>query len=306
MQVALHYLKKEEINLEKWDDCINQADNGLIYGCSFYLDAMCRDWDALVLNEYEAVMPLPWQKKFGIYYLYQPFLTAQCGLFGNNLSARLLEHFLQTIPKKFAYWDMPLNYKNVFALNGFSLHQRRNYILHLNKPYSELYAAYRETTKRNIKKSHNFISSISKELPVEEVIKLNSQQAKEKGQVINDEEYNRFQKLFILLHSQKKAVVYSAISKNAEVLSAAVFFFYQDRAYYILAGNSPESKTTGASHCLIDTFIQDHAGQNMVLDFEGSDIESLAFFYSSFGAVEETYAAIRYNNLPPYVKWLKK
>jgi len=44
----------------------------------------------------------------------------------------------------------------------------------------------------------------------------------------------------------------------------------------------------------------------MLLDFEGSDIPSLAFFYSSFGAVEERYSAIKLNRLPGLVKWLKK
>jgi hypothetical protein len=306
MPVTLQYLKNEEINFDKWDCCIDNADNGLLYGYSFYLNEMCTAWDAIVLNDYEAIMPLPLRKKLAIYYLYQPFLTAQLGLFGKDISAALLESFLKEIPKKFRYWDFPLNYRNVFLLKEFPLYQRKNFVFPLNKPYSELYAGYRETTKRNIKKSGNFVSSVSKEIPVDDVIRFNRQQANAKQQKNSDEDYNRFQNLFNLLHAQGKAVVYGAFSKKVELLAGAVFFYYRNRAYYILVGNSPESKTTGASHYLIATFIQDHAGQNVVLDFEGSDIKSLSFFYSSFGAVEENYAAIRYNNLPPYVKWLKK
>ncbi|WP_315816464.1 hypothetical protein [Paraflavitalea speifideaquila] len=56
----------------KWDRCIADAPNGLIYGYSFYLDKMADNWDGLVLNNYEAVMPLPWKKKWGIYYLAHP------------------------------------------------------------------------------------------------------------------------------------------------------------------------------------------------------------------------------------------
>jgi len=44
----------------------------------------------------------------------------------------------------------------------------------------------------------------------------------------------------------------------------------------------------------------------MLLDFEGSDIQNLAFFYSSFGAKQEIFPAIRINKLPFYLKWLKK
>ncbi|HQW43835.1 MAG TPA: hypothetical protein PLX74_06630, partial [Chitinophagaceae bacterium] len=85
-----------------------------------------------------------------------------------------------------------------------------------------------------------------------------------------------------------------------------IFFFSHQRAYYILVGNSPNGKTIGASHMLIDAFIKDYAGKNIALDFEGSDIPSLAFFYSSFGAVHETYPALKINRLPFYLKWMKK
>ena len=46
-----------------------------------------------------------------------------------------------------------------------------------------------------------------------------------------------------------------------------------------MVGNHPDGKTIGASHALIDAFIKDHADQNFILDFEGSDIRNLAFFY---------------------------
>ena len=56
-------------------------------------------------------------------------------------------------------------------------------------------------------------------------------------------------------------------------------------------------KHIGASHALIDAFIKDHAGQNLILDFEGSDFRNLAFFYSRFGAKVEIYPAIKINTL---------
>ena len=87
--------------------------------------------------------------------------------------------------------------------------------------------------------------------------------------------------------------------------ASCVFLFSHKRAYYILVGNHPNGRTLGASHALIDAFIKDHAGQDLSLDFEGSDIRNLAFFYSSFGAQEEKYAAIKLNRLPWWMKWLK-
>ena len=134
----IQYVSRDRLDTAKWDNCIDTADNGLIYAYSFYLDHMSTQWDALVLNDYEAVMPLTWNKKYGITYLFQPFLAAQLGVFGKNISAELLEAFLKNIPVKFKYWDFYLNHKNVFALKDFRLYQRSNYVLDLKTPYPDL------------------------------------------------------------------------------------------------------------------------------------------------------------------------
>ncbi len=63
------------------------------------------------------------------------------------------------------------------------------------------------------------------------------------------------------------AITYGVVSAQNEVLSSCVFFFSHNRAYYILVGNHPNGKKTGASHALIDAFIKDHAGKGMLLDF---------------------------------------
>jgi hypothetical protein len=273
---------------------------------------MAKNWDALVLNDYEAVMPLTWNKKYGIYYLYQPFLTAQLGVFGNLIDAELLERFLKTIPVQFKYWDISFNQNNVFALKDFDLYPRSNYILDLNMPYDQLYNNYRENIQRNIKKAMQAGCTVQKDFNAEKVIALAVQQMKGQSKE-SGENIERFRKLYQLLHAKQMATTYGIISPQNEMVASCVFFFSHNRAYYILVGNHPDGKTIGASHALIDAFIKDHAGKNlpagqagMLLDFEGSDMPNLAFFYSSFGAVEEEYAALKLNKLPFYLRWMKK
>jgi hypothetical protein len=78
----IQHLTHAEIDKVKWDACIDKAGNGLIYGHSVYLNKMCNgQWDALVMGNYETVMPLTRRKKWGIYYLYQPAFTQQLGIF---------------------------------------------------------------------------------------------------------------------------------------------------------------------------------------------------------------------------------
>ena len=301
----IQYVRYNEIDFAKWDNCITNASNGLIYGYSYYLDHMTKQWDALVLDDYEAVMPLTWNRKYGIAYLYQPFLTAQLGVFGRDISAKMLEAFLQAIPSRFLYWDFYLNHGNVFQLKDYPLYQRKNYILDLDKPYSELYKNYRENIQRNIRKAEQLGCKQIKGFEVQKVIALAVEPMRTYTKESADN-VDRFAKLYNHLHSRQQATTYGILNAKDELVASCVFIFSHNRAYYILVGNHPDGRTIGASHSLIDAFIKDHAGKKMLLDFEGSDIRNLAFFYSSFGASEELYAGIKLNKLPFYLKWLKR
>ena len=300
----IQYLKHAEIDKTKWDNCIANSSNGLIYCYSFYLDHMALHWDALVLNDYEAVMPLTWNKKFGINYLHQPFLAAQSGIVGNSITSQTIHAFINAIPKSFRFIDISLNYKNIDDSNP-KFSTRKNYVLDLNKPYENLFFNYKENIQRNIKKSMQLKCTVQIDFDVEKIIALAVAQMKSQG---NEESENieRFRKLYYCLYSRKMATTYGIVSPQNELLASAVFFFSHNRAYYILVGNNPNGRSTGASHALIDAFIKDHAGKNLLLDFEGSDIPNLALFYSSFGATLETYPALKINRLPFYLRWMKR
>ena len=300
----IRYIAYQQIDKLKWDACIDAAGNGLVYGYSFYLDTMAKHWDALVLNDYEAVMPLTFNKKYGVAYLYQPFFAASLGVFGNNISASLVNDFLNAIPAKFTYWDIYLNHTNRFELTGFTLYERVNFVLPLNEPYEKLYDNFRDNIKRNIKKSAQLNCATKKNIAIDEVILLAKEQSKSFSPV-TDEDYERFKNVYLYFHQQQKAITYGICTPNGELVASGAFLFSHGRAYYILVGNHPNGKTIGASHALINAFIQDYAGQNLLLDLEGSDIPSLAFFYSSFGAREEKYAGLKLNCLPFWMKWFK-
>jgi hypothetical protein len=301
-ETRLYYKQRNEIDIAKWDECIDKASNGLIYAYSLYLDHSADNWDALVLNDYEAVMPLPWRKKFGIYYLYQPYFTAQLGVFGQNITDDLFERFLSAVPSKFRLWEFSFNQGNLFQLKDYHLFQRVNYVLPLNQPYEKLYANYRENIRRNIKKSIQYGCTIRTDIDVSLIIEL----AKLQPNGAPENELKKFEQLYSLLKERSMAKAYGVFSNKNELLASCVFTFSHNRAYYILVGNHPNGRTLGASHALIDAFIKDHAEQNLLLDFEGSDIRNLAFFYSSFGASEEKYPAVKLNKLPWYIRWMKK
>jgi len=303
--MKISYLSHENIDKKKWDTCIDNASNGNAYAYSFYLDAMSKHWDGLVLGDYEIIMPLTWNKKYTIHYLYQPFFCAQLGIFGNNITAETVNTFLTNIPSKFRYWDFYLNKDNLFLSPAFPMYERSNYILSLQKRYEELQKNYAESHRRNIHRAAKSGNFFKKNIPITDVIQLASRQTK-KFSPINRKDYDNFSKLFSLLHSKQMAGSYGVFNKDNQLMASCAFVFSHHRAYYILVGNHPDGRASGASHLLIDQFIKENAGKDLILDFEGSNISSLAFFYKSFGALLEKYPGIKMNRLPAVAKLFRK
>lgn len=295
----IKYLRREEIDTARWDQCIETAPNGLIYAYSFYLDYMSRHWDALVMGDYVAVMPLTWNRKWGISYLYQPAFTASLGVFGNGLTKDIVLRMFDAIPVKFRLVEIELNKDNLFDLD---LQRRDNYVLDLDKPYEVLSSNYNENLRRNLKKAKSqrlrYITNIDPELvlSVSEVTNRSNYETSD---------FKRFSRLCNYLTARNKALTCGVYTEENELAASALFFYSHQRAYYILVGNPAGKRIEGASHFLIDCFIADHAGKELTLDFEGSDIEGLANFYASFGAQAEKYASLRINRLPWFVKLLK-
>lgn len=303
----IRYIKHNNIDFKKWDACIDAAPNNNIYAYSWYLNAMAGHWDALVLNDYEAVFPLTLKKKWGIAYLYQPWFCAALGVFSKKeITAVLLQQFLEQIPYHIRYIDIYLNKGNVFELSATPLKMRTNYVLSLQPSYEQLYRCYRNNLKRNIKKAETAGLTVRFNISVQQVLQL-ATPTLQRISDITTTEINRFMKVYNHAEKLQQATTLGIYSANGkQLLASAVFLFNKNRWYYILVGNHPNGKTIGASHYLIDRFIHSKAGTESLLDFEGSDIGNLAFFYSSYGAIEEKYAALRMNRLPRLLRWLKK
>ncbi|RYY40358.1 MAG: GNAT family N-acetyltransferase [Chitinophagaceae bacterium] len=293
----IRYLRHEAIDKQRWDAALAQCAHGNIYATSLYLNHMSPGWDALVLGDYEALFPLPWRSKWGTRYICQPFLTAQLGLFELNPVPGRLPVFLQSIPEHFRLIDLPLNEGNL--TDAVALPLRSNYRLLLDRPYGEVQKSYRENIRRNIRKAFERGCRAGQGTPLSEIIALARSHA-------HDEQgLTAFEALHAALELKGQAKRYGIRGHDGQLLASAVFLMDAHTAYYILVGNHPNGRTLGASHLLIDSFIRDHAGSGLTLDFEGSDMRNLAFFYSSFGATLHPYPQLHVNRLPWWIRWIK-
>ena len=300
------HLKHSQIDKAKWDDCIDHSLNRMVYAQSWYLDIVCAGWEALVAADYEAVMPLTYGNKYGIKYLYQPFFTQQLGIFSRKGSdQKMVEEFLISIPAEFRFIEIALNKGNNCQLPEFQIGNNVNYELNLDKPYSEIANGYSSNTNRNLKKANQSMISIIQDVSTGKLIQLFRNNMGKGIKNLKTGHYELLKQIMDKSLLERNAEIFGVNSVGGELCAGAFFLKSFDSYIFLFSATNEESKENGAMFMIIDQFIRKHAGERSILDFEGSNIISLARFYKSFGAEELNYIRIKKNNLPPLLKLFK-
>jgi hypothetical protein len=286
--MTIYYLKQADIDKTKWNYCIENAINCMVYGMSWYLDEVCENWDGLILDDYQAVMPLPWKSKFGIKYIYHPFFAQQLGVFFQKQQHNQVDKFVRQIPSKFMKVEFSMNAMN--KVNSLLATKRINYVLNINSGYPELYKAFNENTKRKIKKGEKNYSLIREDISISDFLTLKKQNSVTR---ISDRQYDILKSLFTVLIEKKHAKIIGVFNEENELQAAAIFVSFKNRIIYLFSASSEEGKNKSAMFAVVNKVIKENSGQNKVLDFEGSMIEGIARFFQGFGAVAENYYRVQ-------------
>ena len=284
----IKYLTRKQLDINKYNQCISSSLNTRIFAHSWYLDIVTNEsWGALILNEYDAVMPLPQRSKFFIPYVFQPSWVQQLGIFSpTEIDKNSVEHFLKTIPTKFKMVDIFLNSGNRSTIK--KIKTRSNYILQLTKPFDVLFSAYRKGRKSSIKQAQNYGLKVVDDFNHNEIIQLfkDNKGAELKA---NNSGYIILNKLMDYAVPLNFVECLSVVTKNNELIAGAFFLKDKHRITYLFSAVNQKGRAQQAMSFLINHMIQRNANTGLIFDFEGSMIHDIASFFKSFGAVKETY-----------------
>jgi len=279
----IYYLQRDQLDITKYDTCIKLSVNARIYAYSWYLDIVADNWDALVLNDYEAVMPLPWRQKYFIKYIYPPAWTQQLGVFSStNVSEKLVLNFIRAIPKKFKKVTIQFNSENKFEHKNVT--KRVNYILPLDKDYSEIYNGFNKNRKRDLKKAITRCNVNIKTISSNEF--LDFYLSVPKNYVVTSHQIKGIKKLVNLQH---KAIQIRGIYL-ADTLEASILFLIDTKRIINLVPVTTDfGKENGLTTLILNDMIKKSEDSTKTLDFEGSMVKGVADFYKSFGSELEYY-----------------
>lgn len=295
----IKYLQRKHIDELKWNNCINHAFNGNLYGYSWYLDIVAGGWDALVENDYERVFPLVCRRKFGLSYIYQPFFTQQLGLYSTTkLTTEELGTFIDSIPAKFRQVEINLNTLNKAEGLSVKVIPQLNHELDLIHSYDKIRQAYSENLVRNLKKPEKAGLTISKNIKPDEIIDLFRKNRGKEIAHLQDKDYLKLKRIAYTCMYKGIANIQGVYDRQNQLCAGAFFIQSNNKAIFLFSGLSEEGREAGAMPFLIDNFIREHAGRHLTFDFDGSNDPSLARFYKSFGSKECIYQRVVINRLP--------
>lgn len=296
--------KNSEIDREKWNRCIKESEGTVPYAYSWYLDIVCPSWEALIADDYKAVMPLPVFRKYGFDYIATPLFLQQLGVFSPDGSLRTgIDPFLEEIPGTFSLIDLCTAQST--SLRHFKSTPKYNFELDLRESYEALWFNYSTDCRRNINLSHRYQQDITEDVNPGEIIALFKANVGRKAGIIREINYKRLELLMDMCRREGYGRILGIRSPKGKLLWAIFVIETSDRITLLVTAGSRKSREMRTGYHVIDQIIRKNAGTGRTLDFAGSSIPSIAVFMKSFGSIRKTYYRLYSNRLPWPVKYLK-
>ncbi len=305
--MVITIIDSKNIDISKWDICIANALHSSIYATSTYLQTIAYNWAAVVCGDYEIVLPFAYKKKFGISYIYQPAFLPTVGFFSSKLiSQEVLKSCIDTLFNTYKFVDIVIGYpvKVPTGNNNTVVTQQNNFVLDITNNYSHVYHNYSAHFTKSLRRLKKHPFQYSQEENIELVMALYDNLYSTKAN-ISQHQIATFIKLCKLLQVNNEIVIRKVLF-NHEMVAVVLLLKYQHTFYNIISCCTKEGRRLEANYFLYDSLIKEFCGQNLKLDFEGSDLEGVASFYKKMGPTNEPNTFVHHNNLHPLIKLFKK
>lgn len=278
-------LKYNEIDFEKYTQCLENSEQRKYSATRDFLDITAKDqWEILVYKDYEAVMPIPFVRKYGVKIVHNPKLCQQLGVFSKKDDLQLNIKFLNYLEDHYLIRIYSFNDGNKLS-EGFRT--KKNFLIY-PESYEKVYARYSPKRKRKLRLDQEVLDhSEIKEVSYEEVklfiesniIGLGKETDLSSFLQIFEISYHKNYLKFHAFYYHGKII--NAIATYSDCNTVALLGTFSDKEYVKLSGAS----------VLIDTKIKETIANN-IFDFEGGDIPNIEEFFRGFRPELKPYGII--------------
>lgn len=284
----IQFVKHQDLDRNKWDHVVTTSPYPSVFATSELLDILTdnSEWNALVDDDYSAVMPLPCRKKWGVCYVYTPFFASQLGIFSiKPVTAEKVLDFFRAIPPKYRQVDLFLNAHNPSNLIVDSVFTYVSHQIDLKVSYDNLYKSFSQNTKRNIKASEKHFLTIEKnEKLVCEIIELfRNNRGKSEAVHYRDRDYEVLVRASEALLSHNCLDVWGVRNQSGKLIAGALIVLDGKKRLFWFSGRDECATDNKPMFFLLNEYLKQNAEQDLIFDFNGSLNENVARMYKGLG-----------------------
>lgn len=268
-------IKYQDLDFDQYIKCLDVSVQKKSYAYPHYLKTVCgENWDVLVYNNYEAVMPVPFVTKIGFKLCVMPKLNQQLGVFSKQDNDNVNDLFLSFLQKEYAIWYYAFNDVNHFSK---PLKSRKNFLIPKGD-YELIRQKYSPKRKRKLRLDPDVLQDSQRTLvtdfnQIETFMRVNYAG-------VEGKDLDGFIKIFKTFLEDGYLKVYGFRYQEQWINMIAL---YEDDFNSILLGtfNQKEFVKLSGACVLIDDAIRDNV-ETRIFDFEGSELPNVEEFFRGF------------------------
>ena len=279
-----------------------------IFSRDWWMDAVCgeENWDVILVEkggQVVAALPYYFTKKGKKISIAQPKLTQTNGIWikypdNQKYSTRLsyekkivnevidklemlpIINFSQNFKYTFTNW-LPLYWR------GFNQTTRYSYVIEDLTDLDEIFKKFDSTKRQNIRKAEKLVQ-VKEDLNIQEFYRLNQMTFTRKNMQVpySLDQLGRFDSA-CTEHNCKK--IFYSEDLEGKINSAIYLVWDNNSAYSLMGGEDPKLRNSEATVLLFWEAIKFSSKVTKKFDFEGSMIEPIEKFFSSFGTEQKQY-----------------
>lgn len=294
---TIRYIENSKINRKKWDICIKEAINIELVAFSWFLDSVCDDWDALILGDYKAVMPLPFTRQGRLQVLKQPILTKHLGIYSTFFFDDFLaQRFISAIPPKFQSCNIGLSPFTPTQLPTVD-YTKRVYEIDLISGFTSIKQQFSTDGLKRIEHAKKTGLRVKWELQPQKFLELLKKAPFKGSKNYNEQSLNRLSSVISSALRYGLGEIIAVYSPNKKLCAAGFFLSYINQSVLMACATTNAGKTKRADYLITYEYIKKKSFKPETLSFYLDNYPRHDRIAEHFGALPVTYGKFRRNSM---------
>lgn len=287
-----NWKNKTEIDRQKWDKLVDSTPNVSIYVRSFYLDAAAIDWEVYIAEDYSFAIPIGVVKKGGITRVYPPLFQGYTEPIG-NISKIDWTSFEEELTNRYSKGD--INFKS-----NLLPHLENEKYIYQSVSQDEFKLKSQAIRKIKLFNKSDYEIRINN-IDTDELYRLIVQELSKKIPLFATKNVHHLHK--VIKEAEKNGFLYKVgVFSGATLKGGLIGLHYKNELIYLKGAALQEVQQEGAMYALMDRFVQYGFSKNCTINFGGSRVEGIRFFYQRFNGKDIDYTHYYWDHSPFWFK----